>query len=119
MKLVPVVTVEEMKRAIKIGERGVDVPLPDFMANPAGLSIVDSPSNRRDVAIVREFGDRAYAIMMRISVLARNADCLGEYYRPPNLISELALAAVAEIPIINETDPGHEAILAAIAARKG
>ncbi len=123
MKLVPVVTIEEMRRGAKLGREGRNTPLPKHMVVPAiGLTVTDTPEARQMVALIREFGDRAYAISMRISVLARNAEFLGEHCRPGDgdgsvYISEAALAAVAEIPIINEADPGPEAILAAIKAR--
>jgi hypothetical protein len=121
MKILPTVTVGELVRGMAIAREAKKIPLPKHMTlKGPGLTVADSPEARQMVGLIKEFGERAYAISMRLSILARNADQLGGHYRKSDsMISEAALWAIAEIPILNETDPGPELILDFIAAKGG
>jgi hypothetical protein len=121
VRFIQPVTAAELKRGIEVSEAAKHVPIPKFMGIPElGIAITDNVFARMHVGLIEEFGDKASAISLRLSVLARAAvEGLGEHFVPPNQISEEAIEAVAEMMIVESRDPGAAGILAAIEARRG
>lgn len=121
VRFIPAVTPDELKRGIVVSEQAKHAPIPKFMGIPElGIAITDNVFARMQVGLIKEFGDRATAIGLRLSVLAHAAaEGLGEHFIPPDKISEEAIAAAAEMMITESQDPGAADILAAIEARRG
>jgi hypothetical protein len=120
VKFIQPVTAAELKRGIEVSEAAKHVPIPEFMGIPElGIAITDNVLARMHVGLIKEFGEKGGAIGLRLSILAHAAEDLGEHFIPPGQISEEAIAAMAEMMIIEGRDPGAAGILAAIEARRG
>lgn len=120
LKFIPTVTPAELKRGIEVSQAAKDQPVPDNLTVPGiGITITDNILARMHIGLIKEFGERSYPISMRLSILAHAAEGLGEHFIPPDKISEEAIAAMAEMMVIEWKDPGAAGILAAIKARRG